>query len=160
MALQNRPVARAQMLIRRPVADVFEAFVDPAITTRFWFTKSSGRLEPGAGVRWDWEMYGATAEVTVKALEPHSRIVIEWGDASQPPTQVEWQFDDRSDGTTLVVVTNSGFAGTDDEVVAQAIDAQGGFTYVLAGLKAWLEHGVALNLVTDHVPDAHVDRNS
>ena len=34
------------MLIRRPPEDVFEAFADPAITTRFWFTKSSGRLEP------------------------------------------------------------------------------------------------------------------
>ncbi|MBC7990984.1 MAG: polyketide cyclase, partial [Luteimonas sp.] len=27
------------MLIRRPVAEVFEAFVDPAITSRFWFTR-------------------------------------------------------------------------------------------------------------------------
>lgn len=33
------------MLIRRPVMDVFEAFIDPDITTTFWFTKSSGRLE-------------------------------------------------------------------------------------------------------------------
>ena len=36
-------VAKAEMLIRKPVAEVFEAFVDPAITTQFWFTKSSGR---------------------------------------------------------------------------------------------------------------------
>jgi len=35
------------MLIRKLVAEVFEAFVDPAITTRFWFTKGSGRLEKG-----------------------------------------------------------------------------------------------------------------
>jgi uncharacterized protein YndB with AHSA1/START domain len=26
---------------------VFEAFVDPAITSKFWFTKGSGRLETG-----------------------------------------------------------------------------------------------------------------
>ena len=39
--------ARAEMLIRRPAAEVFAAFVDPAVTTRIWFTKSSGRLEPG-----------------------------------------------------------------------------------------------------------------
>jgi uncharacterized protein YndB with AHSA1/START domain len=55
------PVAKAQMLIRRPVATVFDAFVDPAVTTKFWFTKSSGRLEPGKDLRWDWEMYGASA---------------------------------------------------------------------------------------------------
>jgi len=31
----------------------------------------------------------------------------------------------------------------------------GGFTLVLAGLKALLEHDVELNLVADHYPDAH-----
>jgi hypothetical protein len=28
-----------------------------------------------------------------------------------------------------------------------------GFTFVLAGLKAWLEHGVELQLVRDRHPD-------
>jgi uncharacterized protein YndB with AHSA1/START domain len=37
---------------------VFEAFVNPDITTTFWFTRSSGRLEAGKQVEWDWEMYG------------------------------------------------------------------------------------------------------
>ncbi len=31
-----------------------------------------------------------------------------------------------------------------------------GFTLVMAGLKAWLEHGVQLNLVPDRFPDAIV----
>jgi uncharacterized protein YndB with AHSA1/START domain len=44
------------MLIRKPVAEVFEAFVNPDITTKFWFTKSSGRLEAGKQVQWEWEM--------------------------------------------------------------------------------------------------------
>jgi uncharacterized protein YndB with AHSA1/START domain len=35
------------MLIRKPVANVFEAIVNPDITTKFWFTKGSGRLELG-----------------------------------------------------------------------------------------------------------------
>jgi uncharacterized protein YndB with AHSA1/START domain len=160
VALQTPPVARAQMLIRRPVADVFEAFVDPAVTTKFWFTKSSGRLEPGRDVRWEWEMYGASADVAVKAIEPDARILVEWSGGGEPPNQVEWRFDARPDDTTLVSITNSGFTGTDDEVVAQALDAQGGFTYLLAGLKAWLEHGIVLNLVADHVPDAHVDKGA
>ena len=34
--------AKAGMLIRRPVKDVFEAFVDPKITTKFWFTRAAG----------------------------------------------------------------------------------------------------------------------
>jgi hypothetical protein len=31
----------------------------------------------------------------------------------------------------------------------EAIDATDGFAYVLAGMKAWLEHGIELNLVRD-----------
>jgi len=153
MALVQPPVARAQMLIRRPVADVWAAFVDPAITTRFWFSHSSGPLTPGAQVRWDWALYGASTEVTVRDADPEARLEIAWGD---PARRVEWLFTPRPDGTTLVRITEQGFAGGDDEQVAQALDAQGGFTNLLAGAKAWLEHGLALGLVGDQHPDAHV----
>ena len=57
LQLTEPPVAKAAMLIRKPVAQVFEAFIDPAITTKFWFTKSTGRLEPGKHITWTWEMY-------------------------------------------------------------------------------------------------------
>ena len=56
----------------------------------------------------------------------------------------------------MVSITASGFDGTDDEKVARAMDSMGGFTSLLAGCKAYLEFGVALNLVADHHPDAHV----
>jgi uncharacterized protein YndB with AHSA1/START domain len=65
------------MLIRRPVAEVFEAFVNPAITTRFRFTESSGKLEAGKQIRWYWEMFNASAQVSVQAVEQDRRILIE-----------------------------------------------------------------------------------
>ena len=154
---QQAPVVQAQMLIRRPVAEVFAAFVDPAITTKFWFTKSSGKLEQGKAVEWGWEMYGASAAVSVKEIEPNKRILIEW---DNPPCPVEWRFMPRTDNTTLVTISNWGFHGSDDDVVRQAIDAQGGFTMVLAGLKAWLEHNIELNLVADHYPDASQEQGT
>jgi uncharacterized protein YndB with AHSA1/START domain len=149
MTLDTEPIAKVHMLIRRPVADVFAAFVDPAVTTKFWFTKSSGRLEPGATVRWDWEMYGVGTTVTVKAIEENKRILIEWDDPSCP---VEWRFSPRANDTTFVSISNWGFGGTDDEKVAKAMDSVGGFSLVLAGCKALLEHGMQLNLVADHNP--------
>jgi hypothetical protein len=36
----------------------------------------------------------------------------------------------------------------------------GGFTMVLASLKALLEHGIVLNLVADHFPDGHVKQGA
>jgi uncharacterized protein YndB with AHSA1/START domain len=143
------------MLIRRPAAEVFAAFVDPSITTKFWFTKSSGRLEAGKKVRWDWEMYGASTDVLVKEIEANRRIVIEWS-SYNGVTTVEWTFTPRSENETCVVVTDSGFEGDGDEIVKNAIESTGGFNIVLCGLKALLEHGVELNLIQDVHPDAVV----
>ena len=61
LQLTHAPSVEVGMLIRRSPGDVFQALVDPAITTRFWFTKSSDKLVRGATVRWEWEMYGAWA---------------------------------------------------------------------------------------------------
>ncbi len=154
MEIRNVPIAKTEMLIRKPVAEVFEAFVDPAITSKFWFTKGSGRLEVGKQIRWDWEMYDHSVDVSVKAIEENQRILIEWG-APGATTSVEWVFTSRSDNTTLVSVTNSGFTGDGDEVVKEALDSTGGFTLVLAGAKAFLEHNLALNLIADRFPDGH-----
>jgi uncharacterized protein YndB with AHSA1/START domain len=152
LRLTHSPVMKTGMLIRRSVADVFEAFVNPDITTKFWFTKSSGRLETGKTVQWEWAMYGVSIPVTVKAVDANKRILIEWpGQNGQ--TTVEWLFTAREDGTTFVDITNSGFTGDGDQVVAEATDSMQGFTLVLAGLKALLEHEVQLNLVPDRYPD-------
>ena len=56
------------MLIRRPPEEVFQAIIDPNISTKFWFTKGSGKLEAGQQVKWDWEMYNISAQVKVKKL--------------------------------------------------------------------------------------------
>ena len=143
--------SKTGMLIRRPVGDVFEAIVNPDITTRFWFTRSSGRLETGAQLRWEWEMYGVTVPVTVKVIDPNTRIVIEWPGYSGP-TIVEWTLAPRSHATTFVEVSERGFAGSGVELVKQVADSTEGFSLMLAGLKALLEHDVELGLVRDRYP--------
>lgn len=147
------PRARAEMLIRRPASQVFEAFVDPEITSKFWFTGGSGRLEPGKTVTWEWAMYGFSTAVNVKALEEDRRILVEWPGEEDNLTQVEWVFTDRGDGTTFVSITHSGFSGEDAQRAEQAVGSTEGFAFVLAGLKAYLERGVQLNLVADRFPD-------
>ena len=144
------PVVRTGMLIRKPAQEVFEAFVDPEVTTRFWFTQGSGRLAAGKRVQWDWEMYGISVPVTVKALEPHKRILIEW-DGGGGPTTVEWTFT-PCEGGTFVAIAHSGFQGSGDELVQMVADSSQGFSFVLAALKALLEHGARLNLVADRLP--------
>jgi uncharacterized protein YndB with AHSA1/START domain len=145
------PVAKAEMLIRKPVDEVFEAFIDPSVTSQFWFTRGSGRLEPGRQVEWHWDMYGFSLPVLVKAVEPNERIVVDWG-AGSDATTIEWTFTALKNGTTFVSIANTGFAGGLDQAVQQALDSTEGFAFVLAALKALLEHNVRLNLVADRFP--------
>ena len=115
LQLTQMPEAKTAMLIRRPVAEVFEAFINPAITSKFWFTRGSGRLEQGKEVQWDWEMYHFSTLVSVKAIEEKKRILIEW--SGYGTTMVEWIFTAPSENTTFVSITNTGFSGNGDELV-------------------------------------------
>jgi uncharacterized protein YndB with AHSA1/START domain len=148
------PIVRTHMLIRRPVSQVYGAFVDPAVTRKFWFTRGSGKLVRGAVITWHWDMYGVSAQVEVLELEQDKRILICW------PTPVEWVFSPRGKDATFVTITASGFTGTEDERVSKALDSMGGFSFLLAGCKAWLEHAIQLNLTGDHNPDHHVGNDS
>jgi uncharacterized protein YndB with AHSA1/START domain len=155
LRLTQAPTANAGMLIRRPPEEVFTAFVDPEVTTRFWFTKSSGRLGPGASVEWSWEMYGVSAKVWVKEFEENRRLVFDWG-SEESSTSVEMRFIPWQ-GNTYVHVTASGFPGDGDQVVARALDSTGGFTMVLSAAKALLEHDVVLTVVADKAPPPGVE---
>jgi uncharacterized protein YndB with AHSA1/START domain len=156
LQLSKKPVAKTGMLIRKPVAEVFAAFTDPRITTRFWFTKSSGPLEAGKSVTWEWEMYGVSTHVTPKIIDTDRRIVIEW-DGYTGRTTVEWKFSPQDVDTTFVSITESGWTGTGDELMEHATNSTQGFTWTLAGLKALLEHQIQLNLVADRFPNGPKD---
>ena len=67
----ERIVAKAEMLIRKPVTNVFEAFVDPMITSKFWFSRGSAKLEAGKTVRWDWKMYRVLETAKVDSQTSH-----------------------------------------------------------------------------------------
>jgi len=144
------PTVEAQMRIRKPAAEVFNAFIDPAVTVNFWFTKSSGKLETGKTVSWTWEMYGFSTNVVVKEIIENKKIVVEW---NEPATTIEFTFDALTADTTYVIIKNHGFKSSGDELIEAIKDNTGGFTTVVDGLKAWLEHGINLNLIRDKFPN-------
>jgi uncharacterized protein YndB with AHSA1/START domain len=141
------------MLIRRASHEVFEALADPSITTRFWYTKSSGRMEGGAELAWEWEMYGDSAKVWVQEVEPDRRIRFSWeGYDPAHPTTVEFLFVPYENDATYVRITETGFSGDGDTQVRRALDSTGGFTFLLSSLKAVLEHDITLKVTLDAHP--------
>lgn len=151
MSSHNLKCAEADMLIRKSVSEVFQAFIDPEVTKHFWFTKGSDKLEAGKTVTWEWEMYNFSTKVVVKEIIVNQKITIDWF-TSEVPATVDFTFKTLSDGSTFVNIKHYGFDKTGDELLETIKDSTGGFTIVLAGLKAYLEHNINLNLILDKFP--------
>ncbi|KFF01081.1 polyketide cyclase [Chryseobacterium formosense] len=146
--MESKIFVQAQMLIRKPINEVFEAFINPEITTNFWFTKSSGKLVEGETILWEWEMYDAKSEVKVHQIIPNQLIKTTWGLFSN---NVDYEFKEMEKGT-LVIIKSFGYSETRDKLLSVINDNTGGFTTVLDGCKAYLEHGINLRLIEDKFP--------
>jgi uncharacterized protein YndB with AHSA1/START domain len=153
LQLSKPPSVETGMLVRRSPHDVFEALADPSITTRFWYTKSSGQMEEGAELTWEWEMYGRSVKVGVEEVGADRRIRFSWeGYDPAHPTTVEFVFIPYENDTTYLRITETGFSGDADTQVSRALESTGGFTFLLSALKAALEHDVTLGVTMDAHP--------
>jgi uncharacterized protein YndB with AHSA1/START domain len=153
MHLTRAPAVKVGLLMRKPPADTFAAIADPAITTRFWYTKSTGPMTEGAELTWEWEMYGASSRIRVQEVEQDRRIRFSWsGYDPEHPTIVEFRFIPWQDDTTYLRVTETGFSGDGDAMAGRLADSTAGFSFLLASLKAFLEHGIELGVVADAHP--------
>lgn len=147
----NTSFAKAEMLIRRDIDEVFNAFINPKVTTKIWFTKSSGPLVQGEKVVWTWEMYNHSVDVNVLEVIKNQSIKIDWGNYDKP-SLVEWTFKPMKEGT-FVSISNTISNEDTEKLVAEVRDSTEGFTLVLANLKAFLEYQIELGLVGDRFPN-------
>ena len=148
-------VARAKMLIRRPAMEVFNAFVQPDLITKFWLKGTTGALGQGAQVEWQFMVPGATERVHVTAFDEPHRIAFAW---SEGGLGVDMKFFEEQKGITVVSVEVRGFeseGGTD-----QVVNATEGFSIVLCDLKVLLESGHSASLVKDKAELIHSARDA
>jgi len=148
----DKITAKAQMIIRKPPATVFDAFVDAHTMSKFWFTRRDDGLKQGETISW-YVGQGEDApsvEVRVEHLQPSEKIQIQWGHRDQF-TQVNWHIEKTIDGHSILTIEESGFTGSNQEIIKQALDSTGGFNQVIVALKSLLEHNATVNIVTDHV---------
>lgn len=150
----KRPTAQASLLIRKPAAEVYEALIDPAITTKFWFSRGSGRLQVDKTVTWYWDDYGVSAEVHVQTLVPRQQITWTWPAQGNINSTVNISFVRRGEGAVFVTVEEYGWEAGAEGLYEILVGQTEGWTLVLAGLKAYLEHNIRLDLVGDHNPEA------
>ncbi len=135
--------ATAEMLIRKPVRDVFDAFVNPRSLEKFWLKSASGPLAKDATVEWEFMVEGARETVTVTEFVPNQTIAFRWSDG----VAVTMRFEPHDTSSTKLSVTATGFTGAD--AASSAVNATEGFTIVVCDLKRLLETGHSGNMVRD-----------
>ncbi len=151
----NELVAKAKVLIRCPVLNAFDAFVQPDLLTKFWLQGSTGPLAQGAQVEWQFMVPGASERVHVTAFVPHQHIAFTWADGG---LGVDIRFAALQNAITVVSVEVRGFKG--DDGPDQVVNATEGFSIVLCDLKIFLESGRSPNLVKDKAELIQLSRDS
>lgn len=137
--------------IARPVAEVFEAVVEPKQLSHYFTTGGAkGRLEKGATVSWDFADFPGAFPVKVVDVVPNKRIVLNWGAGDDSPegqtlpehdTTVTMEFEALEDGRTLVSIFEEGWRET-PKGLKNAFRNCEGWTGMLAALRVWLENGL------------------
>jgi uncharacterized protein YndB with AHSA1/START domain len=144
--------------IAKPVAEVFEAIVNPAELSRYFTTGGAeGRLETGVTVTWDFHDFPGAFPVWVVEVVPDKRIVLQWEASEDAPlegdeavaasrgyrTTVTMTFEPLDDGRTLVSVSEEGWRETEAGLKASYGNCQG-WMQMLCALKAYKEYGINL----------------
>lgn len=142
MAYEFRVNAR----IGKPVADVFDAVVNPEKLSGYFVTTGGGASAPlveGTTVIW-W----GDIPVEVETVEKNSRIVFRWDAQTKKgepgyKTRVEMSFEALDDGGTMVTISEGVWHADEQGQRASYCNCEG-WTQMLCCMKAYLEYGINL----------------
>ena len=137
--------------VGRPVAEVFEAVVDPKELSSYFTTGgASTRLETGKTVMWDFHDFPGAFPVEVDEVIKDQKIVFRWEawdeGGSKPAgykTTVTMSFKPTDDGRTLVEIEEKGWHDSQAGLQSSYGNCMG-WSQMLAALKMWVEHGINL----------------
>ena len=134
--------AKASIQIQKPIQAVFEAIVDPNQMNHYFIQSSTGRLETGKTVEWNFPEFPDKFPVTGKTISPHTYISFDWsgGVANQ---LVEMTLIPHYDGSTVVKIVEHEM-NHDEEGISIMMRQTEGWANFLACLKAYLEYGINL----------------
>jgi|SRR5579871_3533831 len=134
---------QVQLKIRKPVAEVFNAVVDPKTLTRYFVQTSSGPLVEGATVKWVFaEAQDHPFDVIVREVRKNERVVLEWPGGHGYQTSVTMEFKPLDGENTMVQISESGWHA--DSPLSLACGNAGGWMHMMCCLKALLEYDVRL----------------
>jgi uncharacterized protein YndB with AHSA1/START domain len=132
-------IAKATLQIQKPIEEVFEGIVNPAMMTKYFISESSGRLETGKEVLWKFPEFADSFPVRDIKIETNRSVSFVWDEG----TTVTIALEAFSDKSTVVKVTTSG-KEYNEANLKWVIGNTEGWANFLACMKAYLEYGIQL----------------
>jgi uncharacterized protein YndB with AHSA1/START domain len=134
---------KAGLKILKPVHQVFEATVDPAHMSHYFIARSSGRMEPGATLTWQFPEFDMQFPVRVHKVEENKLVSYYWDDMDGTETLVEINLEPKEENETMVKITEGTKDSTEEGIAWYGRNTEGWANF-LACLKAYLEYGINL----------------
>jgi uncharacterized protein YndB with AHSA1/START domain len=134
---------KTSLKIQKPVHEVFEAIVDPSKMSNYFISKSTGRMEEGKTLTWQFPEFDMKFPVYVDRIEKDKYISFSWNDLEDgKKTMVEMNLKQMDDGA-FVTVTEKERDNNEKGIEWLKGNTQGWANF-LACLKAYLEYGINL----------------
>jgi uncharacterized protein YndB with AHSA1/START domain len=133
---------KVALQIQKSVNEVFEAIVDPAKMSNYFISKSTGRMEEGKEVKWQFPEFDMEFPVRVARIDKNKYISFNW-DMDSVELLVEMTFSPKGRDSTLVTITEKS-RKADEAGIKWLKGNTEGWANFLACLKAYLEYGINL----------------
>ena len=131
--------AQATLQIQKTVSEVFEAIVNPVHITKYFISESSGRMELGKELIWEFGDFPGKFPVKITEVQTNQSVSFVWDEE----TIVKITLESQPDNSTVVNVTE-GEKDLSEENLKWLIGNTFGWGNFLDCMKAYLEYGINL----------------
>jgi uncharacterized protein YndB with AHSA1/START domain len=134
---------KAAIEIQKPATVIFEAITDPAQMSHYFISQSTGIMEEGKQLVWNFPEFDIDVPVRVGKIVQNQYLSFYWMSDNQQELLVEISLTSRENNSTVVTVTEKGM-NNDETGINWLKGNTEGWANFLACLKAYLEYGINL----------------
>jgi uncharacterized protein YndB with AHSA1/START domain len=141
---EDKISAKVQMGILKPANEIFDAIINPEKMSRYFISRSTGKMESGKTLAWTWTDFEGEHEVKVGKIEKDKTVSFEWS-GSGANCVVVITLEAKDENKTFVKITESEWPA-DYKGANQCMGQVEGWTHFLCCLKGYLEFGIDLRV--------------
>lgn len=135
--------ATATIQISKPIAEVFNAVIDPAKMSNYFLAEGSGKMEAGKDLTWKFPEFDMEVPVKVLQVKTNALVSFLWEGSKDHMLQVDILLSERPGNATLVKVTEGSMENNEEGIKWLKGNTEGWANF-LACLKAYLEYNINL----------------